>query len=303
MWMIWTLEKFIPLNHHSSKDKIFGWHYRLGHPSFSYLQHLFPTLFKNVLLSSFKCKDCILVKVIEQITPSVIINAMHHLRLFTLTYEVLHLLWLLMALDGLSPLLMTVQGSLRFMCWNIIKMSYQFFRNLSPLYKLSSLWALKLFNLIMKANILVKSLDNFIIGRASYTRLLVHILLSRIELPNRKIDTYYRQDVPQWELPIYPNNTGLMSWIHLFIFSTACHPEYLIFTHHSKLWNGILNYLQHSIYLQRYLAVLYLYVFQRTNNPSWINMLFAMSFLAMVLIWKNTGVIIPLHRNSMLLWM
>jgi len=69
-------------------------------------------------------------------------------------------------------------------------MSYQFFKNLSPLYKLSSLWALKLFDLIMKANILAKILDNFVIARASYTRLLVHILLSRMELPNKKIDTY-----------------------------------------------------------------------------------------------------------------
>ena len=25
MWMIWTLEKFIPPNHHSGKDKIFGY--------------------------------------------------------------------------------------------------------------------------------------------------------------------------------------------------------------------------------------------------------------------------------------
>ena len=32
---------------------IWLWHYRLGHLSFSYLQHLFPTLFENVLLSSF----------------------------------------------------------------------------------------------------------------------------------------------------------------------------------------------------------------------------------------------------------
>jgi hypothetical protein len=69
-------------------------------------------------------------------------------------------------------------------------MSYQFFRNLSPLYKLSSLLALKLFDLIIEANILAKSLDNFVIARAAYTRLLVHILLSRIELPNGKIDTY-----------------------------------------------------------------------------------------------------------------
>jgi len=69
-------------------------------------------------------------------------------------------------------------------------MSYQFFINLSPLYKLSSLWTLKLFDLIMKANILAKSLDNFMIARASYMRLLVHILLSIMELSNGKIDTY-----------------------------------------------------------------------------------------------------------------
>jgi hypothetical protein len=25
MWMIWTLEKFIPPNHHSGKDKTFGY--------------------------------------------------------------------------------------------------------------------------------------------------------------------------------------------------------------------------------------------------------------------------------------
>jgi hypothetical protein len=75
-------------------------------------------------------------------------------------------------------------------------MSYQFFRNLSPLYKLSSLWALKLFDMIMEANILAKSLDNFVRARASYTRLLIHILLSIMELLNGKIDTYYRQYRP-----------------------------------------------------------------------------------------------------------
>jgi hypothetical protein len=69
-------------------------------------------------------------------------------------------------------------------------MSYQFFKNLSPLYKLSSLWTLKLFDLIINANILAKSLDNFMIARASYMRLLVHILLNRIELSNGKINTY-----------------------------------------------------------------------------------------------------------------
>ena len=47
---------------HRQGQDIWLWHYRLGHPSFNYLQHLFPTLFKNVLHSNFKCKDCILGK-------------------------------------------------------------------------------------------------------------------------------------------------------------------------------------------------------------------------------------------------
>jgi hypothetical protein len=48
----------------------------------------------------------------------------------------------------------------------------------------------------MKVNILAKSLDNFVIARASYTRLLVHILLGRIELLNGKTNTYWRQYGP-----------------------------------------------------------------------------------------------------------
>jgi hypothetical protein len=47
----------------------------------------------------------------------------------------------------------------------------------------------------MKVNILAKSLDNFVIARASYTRLLVHIL-GRIELLNGKTNTYWRQYGP-----------------------------------------------------------------------------------------------------------
>jgi hypothetical protein len=42
----------------------------------------------------------------------------------------------------------------------------------------------------MKANVLAKSLDNFVIARASYTILLVHILLGRMELLNGITDTY-----------------------------------------------------------------------------------------------------------------
>ena len=34
------------------------WRYRLGHPSFSYLLHLFSQIFKNKNLDSFKCEIC-----------------------------------------------------------------------------------------------------------------------------------------------------------------------------------------------------------------------------------------------------
>jgi len=47
----------------------------------------------------------------------------------------------------------------------------------------------------MKENILAKSLDNFVIAGA-YTRLLVHILLGRMELLNGKTNTYWRQYGP-----------------------------------------------------------------------------------------------------------
>ena len=46
----------------SVHDQIMVWHYRLGHPSFSYLKYLFPTLFKGVNPLSFQCEGCLLAK-------------------------------------------------------------------------------------------------------------------------------------------------------------------------------------------------------------------------------------------------
>lgn len=46
----------------SRNDDIMRWHYRLGHPSFSYLKYLFPKLFRNKHLSLFKCEICQLAK-------------------------------------------------------------------------------------------------------------------------------------------------------------------------------------------------------------------------------------------------
>lgn len=48
----------------SAKEKqIWLWHHRLGHPSFSYMKHLFPQLFSNLNYSDFKCDTCILAKI------------------------------------------------------------------------------------------------------------------------------------------------------------------------------------------------------------------------------------------------
>ena len=46
----------------SDKEKILLWHYRLGHPSFPYLEHLFPHLFKTISVSSLRCEQCIYAK-------------------------------------------------------------------------------------------------------------------------------------------------------------------------------------------------------------------------------------------------
>ena len=46
----------------SVREKIMLWHYRLGHPSFLYLKHLFPELFKGIDCSSFHCESCIFAK-------------------------------------------------------------------------------------------------------------------------------------------------------------------------------------------------------------------------------------------------
>jgi hypothetical protein len=49
-------ESFSVLN--NNDDNIMLWHLRLGHPSFPYLKHLFPKLFRNKDISLFKCEAC-----------------------------------------------------------------------------------------------------------------------------------------------------------------------------------------------------------------------------------------------------
>jgi hypothetical protein len=49
-------ESFLVLN--NNDDDVMLWHSRLGHPSFPYLKHLFPKLFRNKDLSLLKCEAC-----------------------------------------------------------------------------------------------------------------------------------------------------------------------------------------------------------------------------------------------------
>ncbi|CAL8141056.1 unnamed protein product [Prunus armeniaca] len=51
------------------KQQIWLWHRHLGHPSFGYLKHLFPSLFRYCDKSSFKCETCILAKSHRTVFP------------------------------------------------------------------------------------------------------------------------------------------------------------------------------------------------------------------------------------------
>ena len=45
-----------------NEKEIWLWHRRLGHPSFTYMKHLFPDLFSQVKNFDDKCKTCIIAK-------------------------------------------------------------------------------------------------------------------------------------------------------------------------------------------------------------------------------------------------
>ncbi|XP_074354950.1 uncharacterized protein LOC141693694 isoform X2 [Apium graveolens] len=46
----------------TTNDNVMLWHYRLGHPSFHYMRHLFPKFFMNKDPSTFDCEICQLAK-------------------------------------------------------------------------------------------------------------------------------------------------------------------------------------------------------------------------------------------------
>ena len=44
------------------EKELWLWHRRLGHPSFTYMKHLFPDLFSQLKNFDFQCETCILAK-------------------------------------------------------------------------------------------------------------------------------------------------------------------------------------------------------------------------------------------------
>ena len=58
-----SLEMANSIKYTTDKEhQIWMWHRRLGHPSFSYLKHLFPSLFSQVNERVFECEICIQAK-------------------------------------------------------------------------------------------------------------------------------------------------------------------------------------------------------------------------------------------------
>ena len=44
------------------EKELWLWHHQLGHPSFTYMKHLFPDLFSQLKIFYFQCETCILAK-------------------------------------------------------------------------------------------------------------------------------------------------------------------------------------------------------------------------------------------------
>ncbi|XP_059650710.1 putative ion channel POLLUX-like 2 isoform X3 [Cornus florida] len=54
----------------SNKPQLMRWHTSLGHISFGYLKHLFPSLFCNVAVSDLSCRTCHMVKHVRSNYPT-----------------------------------------------------------------------------------------------------------------------------------------------------------------------------------------------------------------------------------------
>lgn len=96
---------------HWCKTYLF-WRNRLGHPSFSLMKKLLPSLFTKIEVSNLHCESCILAK--NHRVPFAI-KEIQFISPFSLIHSdvwVHHVLLILLAIGGLSPSLMIVLGQL-----------------------------------------------------------------------------------------------------------------------------------------------------------------------------------------------
>ena len=90
----------------SNKEKILLHHYQLGHPSFSIIKIMFPSLFKSLDAESFHCEVCELAKH-KRVAFSISNKRSFFLSiLFTVIFGVYLLSPMFLGQDGLYLLLM-----------------------------------------------------------------------------------------------------------------------------------------------------------------------------------------------------
>ena len=68
------------------ESELLLWHKRMGHPSFQYLQHLFPSLCSNKASWDFQCEVCELAKHHRAFFLNLSINHPYHLLRFIVIY-------------------------------------------------------------------------------------------------------------------------------------------------------------------------------------------------------------------------
>ena len=67
----WNRQAQLTINSNTTtSSEIMLWHYRLGHPSFPYLQKFFPSLFRNNISSLFQCEISQFAKYHHTVFPS-----------------------------------------------------------------------------------------------------------------------------------------------------------------------------------------------------------------------------------------
>lgn len=128
------------------------WYYRIGHPSFSHLKSLFPTLFNYKNVSLFQCKTCQLAK--HHHSPY-LAQPYTAFGAFSLIYCDIHMFQIQIIQNGSYLLLMIIHAFVGFTSWKknlkLLKPLYNFITWLKLNFNPKS----KSYELIMVLSILI----------------------------------------------------------------------------------------------------------------------------------------------------